>query len=39
LVHYGDNIGAKNIKCLINENLYESQSLLNQDYDIYQVSQ
>jgi hypothetical protein len=38
LVHYGDNIGAKIVKCLINENLYESQSLINQDYDIYQVS-
>ncbi len=37
LVHYGDNIGAKVVKCLINENLYESQSLINQDYDIYQV--
>lgn len=37
LVHYGDNIGAKIVKCLINENLYESQSLINQDYDIYQV--
>lgn len=37
LVHYGDNIGAKIVKCLINENLYESQSLLNQEYDIYQV--
>lgn len=38
LVHYGDNIGAKIVKCLINENLYESQSLINQDYDIYQVN-
>ena len=37
LVHYGDNIGAKVVKCLINENLYETQSLINQDYDIYQV--
>jgi hypothetical protein len=37
LVHYGDNIGARVVKCLINENLYESQSLINQDYDIYQV--
>jgi hypothetical protein len=38
LVHYGDNIGAKVVKCLINESLYESQSLINQDYDIYQVN-
>ena len=38
LVHYGDNIGAKVVKCLINENLYETSSLINQDYDIYQVS-
>lgn len=37
LVHYGDNIGAKVVKCLINENLYETSSLINQDYDIYQV--
>ena len=37
LVHYGDNIGAKIVKCLINENLYETQSLINQQYDIYQV--
>lgn len=36
LVHYGDNIGAKVVKCLINENLYETSSLINQDYDIYQ---
>ena len=38
LVHYGDNIGAKVVKCLINESLYETQSLINQDYDIYQVN-
>lgn len=38
LVHYGDNIGAKIVKCLINENSYESQSLIHQEYDIYQVN-
>ena len=37
LVHYGDSIGAKSVKCLINESLYETQSLINQGYDIYQV--
>ena len=37
LVHYGDNIGAKIVKCLINESFYEAQSLINQEYDIYQV--
>ena len=36
LVHYGDNIGAKVVKCLINENSYEAQSILSPDYDIYQ---
>lgn len=36
LVHYGDNIGAKVVKCLINENSYESQNLITTDYDIYQ---
>ncbi|RNA34289.1 sacsin [Brachionus plicatilis] len=36
LVHYGDNIGAKVVKCLINENSYETQSLIATDYDIYQ---
>lgn len=37
LVHYGDSIGANIVKCLINESFYESQSLINQEYDIYQV--
>jgi hypothetical protein len=36
LVHYGDNIGATVVKCLVNENSYETQSLVNQEYDIYQ---
>ena len=38
LVHYGDNIGARIVKCLINESVYENQSLMSQEYDIYQVS-
>jgi hypothetical protein len=37
LVHYGDSIGANIVKCLINESFYESQTLINQEYDIYQV--
>ena len=38
IIHYGDNIGAKSVKCIINESTYESQTLLKNDYDIYQVS-
>lgn len=38
IIHYGDNIGAKSVKCIINESSYESQSLLKNDYDIYQVN-
>jgi hypothetical protein len=37
IVHYGDNIGAKSVKCIINESTYEAQTLLKDDYDIYQV--
>jgi hypothetical protein len=37
IVHYGDNIGARLVKCIINESSYESQTLLKNDYDIYQV--
>ena len=37
IVHYGDNIGARSVKCIINESSYESQTLLKNDYDIYQV--
>ncbi len=37
LIHYGDNIGARCVNCVINENSYETNSLLTQDYDIYQV--
>ena len=38
IVHYGDNIGAKSVKCVITENNYESQTLINQEYEIYQVN-
>jgi hypothetical protein len=38
LIHYGDNIGARCVNCVINENSYETSSLLTQDYDIYQVT-
>lgn len=38
IIHYGDNIGAKTVKCVINESSYETQTLLKHDYDIYQVS-
>ena len=37
IVHYGDNIGARSVKCIINESSYKSQTLLKNDYDIYQV--
>ena len=37
IVHYGDNIGSRSVKCIINESSYESQTLLKNDYDIYQV--
>ncbi|CAF0746878.1 unnamed protein product [Brachionus calyciflorus] len=36
LVHYGDNIGAKIVKCLINENSFDGSNLINSNYDIYQ---
>ena len=37
IVHYGDNIGAKSVRCVITENNFDSHSLLNQDYEVYQV--